>query len=94
MKTKHIPAVIMLTAGLITCITAIIKHMDMDRTFLTVLLVVLLSFYVFGCIVKWVLDKTINPEQEAEEETAEDAEGDDETEGEEETENTQEDQKQ
>lgn len=55
MKTKPIPAIIMLAAGLITCIAGIATHME-TAYFVKVLLLVLLIFYVLGCIVKMIID--------------------------------------
>lgn len=70
MKTKQIPAVIMLTAGVVTSITGILIHME-TMQFLKTLLVVLISFYVLGCIAKLVLDKNFKEEtEEATEEAA------------------------
>lgn len=56
MNTKSIPAVIMLSAGLITCIAGIAVHMEVIR-FTKMLFIVLIVFYLFGCIVKLILDK-------------------------------------
>ncbi len=65
MKTKQIPAVVMLLAGFVTCIVAIFQGMEQGK-FLKILLVVLISFYVAGCIVKVILDRNF---KEMEEET-------------------------
>lgn len=80
MKTKPIPAIIMLTAGLVTCIAGILTHMETIR-FAKILLLVLLVFYVLGCIVKMVIDSNF---KEIEEETTdgEDVSGNDEEDGE------------
>lgn len=56
MNTKPIPAIIMLTAGLVTCIVGIVKHFSFG-TYVKTLLLVLIGFYLLGCIVKLVLDK-------------------------------------
>lgn len=56
MNTKSIPAVVMLSAGLITCIAGIAEHMEVIR-FTKMLFFVLIVFYLFGCIVKLILDK-------------------------------------
>jgi flagellar biosynthesis/type III secretory pathway M-ring protein FliF/YscJ len=70
MKTKGIPAVVMLLAGLVTCIIGIVQHME-TMVFTKTLLAVLVIFYVLGCIVKLVLDKNFKemdePEKEQEE---------------------------
>lgn len=56
MKTKAVPAVIMLTAGLIDSIFSIYCHLSLWR-FTWQLLVVLIVFYVLGCVVQLILDK-------------------------------------
>ena len=56
MKTKPIPAIIMLTAGFVTCIVGIVQHFSFG-TYVKTLLLVLIGFYLLGCIVKIVLDK-------------------------------------
>ena len=70
MKTKGIPAVVMLLAGFVTCIIGIVQHME-TMVFTKTLLAVLVIFYVLGCIVKLVLDKNFKemdePEKEQEE---------------------------
>ena len=55
MKTNGVPAVIMLTAGLIDCVLSISRHLDL-WTFTKRLFLVLLVFYVIGCVVKIILD--------------------------------------
>ena len=67
MKTKSIPAIIMLTAGCIACIVGITGYMETEQ-FMKMLFVVLIVFYFFGCIVKIILDKNF---QEMKEETTE-----------------------
>ena len=47
MKTKGIPAVVMLLAGFVTCIIGIVQHMETD-VFIKTLLAVLIIFYVLG----------------------------------------------
>ena len=56
MNTKPIPAIIMLTAGFVTCIVGIVQHFSFG-TYVKTLLLVLIGFYPLGCIVKLVLDK-------------------------------------
>lgn len=63
MKTKQIPAVIMLIAGLVTSIAAILSHMETVQ-FLKILVIVLIIFYVAGCIVKVILDRNFKEEVE------------------------------
>ena len=52
MKTKPIPAIVMLTAGFITCIVAIFQKMEL-LAFTKTLLLVLIIFYVLGGIAAW-----------------------------------------
>lgn len=82
MKTKSIPAIIMLTAGLVTCIVGILTHIETIRL-VKVLLIVLLIFYVLGCIVKMIIDSNF---KEMEEDTTdgEDVSENDEADGEQE----------
>ena len=49
MKTKGIPAVVMLLAGFVTCIIGIVQHMETD-VFIKTLLAVLIIFYLLGCM--------------------------------------------
>ncbi len=65
MKTKGIPAVVMLLAGFVTCIIGIVQHMETD-VFIKTLLAVLIIFYLLGCIVKLVLDKNFKEMDEPE----------------------------
>lgn len=78
MKTKSIPAIIMLTAGCIACIVGITGYMETGR-FMKMLFVVLIVFYFFGCIVKMILDKNF---QEMKEEPTEGEESTEEESGE------------
>ncbi|MFP3154067.1 hypothetical protein LQZ18_06460 [Lachnospiraceae bacterium ZAX-1] len=55
MNTKPIPAVIMMIAGIITCLMAVFNHMEL-AAFLKTLLIVLVGFYMLGCVIKLVLD--------------------------------------
>lgn len=56
MKTKSIPAIIMLLAGLVACIGGIAAHMEVSD-FMKMLLIVLIVFYVLGSVVKVILDR-------------------------------------
>ncbi len=56
MNTKPIPAIIMLTAGFVTCIVGIVQHFSFGK-YIKTLFLVLIGFYLLGCIVKLVLDK-------------------------------------
>lgn len=75
MKTKAVPAVIMLTAGLIDCILSIYCQLSLWR-FTWQLLVVLVIFYILGCVVQIILDKNFAGMQETEEPVEENAKGD------------------
>jgi len=70
MNTKKIPAVVSLMAGLIALIITYIRRADTIEI-LTTLLIVLLSFYVLGSIVKVVIDKSIVEEEPEEDEESE-----------------------
>lgn len=76
MKTKQIPAIIMLIAGLVTSIAAVINHMETVQ-FLKILVVVLIVFYIIGCVGKVILDR--NFKEEVEEEATEEAAEEEET---------------
>lgn len=65
MKTKSIPALIMLSAGAIACIAGIAGHMEIVR-FTKMLLIVLIIFYILGCFVKIILDRNFKEMQEEE----------------------------
>jgi hypothetical protein len=56
MKTNHIPAIIMLSAGFIVCICNIRKSVSLFE-FTRQLLIVLVVFWIIGLVVKAVLDK-------------------------------------
>lgn len=71
MKTKPIPAIVMLIAGFVTCIISIYTHMELE-VFTKTLLIVLITFYIMGSIIKIVLDRSMKDmEAENVEETAE-----------------------
>ncbi len=69
MKTKHIPALVTLTAAFAMCIISFINDFSLSFLIRT-MFVVLLGFYLLGCIIKLILDR--NMSQMAEEFTAED----------------------
>ena len=76
MKTNSVPAVIMLTAGLIDCIVSIYQRLSLFD-FTKQLLIVLVIFYLLGCVVKLILDinfPQMDDEPEIGEEDAEDIE--------------------
>lgn len=73
MKTKQIPILITLAAGLLTSILGFVMQMETNQ-FVKTLVIVLISFYILGCIAKLVLDKTFKEEtEEATEEAVEEA---------------------
>lgn len=69
MKTKYIPAIIMLAAGLIRAIAGVFYRQDI-KDFLWSILIVMVIFYIIGSVVKVVLDKSMVIAEE--EESAED----------------------
>lgn len=62
MKTKPIPALITLAAGLITCIISFIYQVSIED-FLKSLLLVIVVFYVIGSVVKMIFDKNFPLEE-------------------------------
>ena len=80
MKTKQVPIIITLIAGLITCIIGFVMQMETGQ-FVKIWGIVLISFYILGCVAKLVLDH--NFKEETEEATEEAAEGAESLEGEE-----------
>lgn len=62
MKTKHIPVMTSLVAGLVTCIVAFASHLSM-RTFGLTFVLVVVGFYILGCVIKFVFDKNFPPEE-------------------------------
>ena len=69
MNTRKIPAITALLAGLIALVVTYIRKAEMIEI-LTTLLIVLLSFYILGSIVKVVIDKVIVDEEPEEEQEA------------------------
>lgn len=65
MKTRTIPALIMLLAGAVACVAGIMAKMEIV-SFTKMLLIVLVVFYILGCIVKIVLDRNFPETQEEE----------------------------
>lgn len=53
------PAMVMLSAGLVDCVIGFVKHMAL-WDFTKQLLIVLVTFFVIGCIVRVVLSKAID----------------------------------
>ncbi len=74
MKTKPIPAIVMLVAGFVTCIMSIRYHLEL-KEFTKTLLLVLIVFYLLGIVVKIILDKNFpQMSKEEQEETTEEEE--------------------
>lgn len=59
MKTKTIPVMLMLVAGAITSILGFVNYYE-TTYFFTMLLTVLVVFYMLGCIVKVIIDKNFS----------------------------------
>ena len=86
MKTKQVPIIITLIAGLITCIIGFVMQMETGQ-FVKIWGIVLISFYILGCVAKLVLDHNFKEEtEEATEEAVEDADTEETEEAEESTE--------
>lgn len=56
MNTRNIPALVMLTAGLVAGIVMFRMHYSL-YTMSWVLLLVFAAFYVLGCVIRTMLDK-------------------------------------
>ena len=63
MKTKQVPIIITLIAGLITCIIGFVMQMETGQ-FVKIWGIVLISFYILGCVAKLVLDHNFKEETE------------------------------
>ena len=86
MKTKQVPIIITLIAGLITCIIGFVMQMETGQ-FVKIWGIVLISFYILGCVAKLVLDHNFKEEtEEATEEAVEEADAEETEEAEESTE--------
>lgn len=59
MQRKYIPAVVMLSAGAVTCIVSIVNKLDVLFS-LEILLGVLIVFYVIGIIAKNIISKVLD----------------------------------
>lgn len=66
MKAKWIPALIMLAAGFVTSVVLILNQYNNTEAF-TILLVVLIVFYIIGLIVKAIAGKFLIVEVQEEE---------------------------
>ncbi len=79
MKTKDVPAMVMLLAGGVYCLFGILYKIPLME-FLMQLLVILLAFWMLGGILKMVLDHfmgEIEVKEEEEDSENSDSEGDD-----------------
>lgn len=85
MKTKDVPAIVMLLAGGVYCLFGIIYKIPLME-FLIHLLAILLVFWIFGGIVKMVLDRFmgevgVSKEKDLENSEEKDSENESEEEG-------------
>ena len=76
MKTKDVPAIIVLLAGGVYCLFGIIYKIPLME-FLIHLLIILLVFWMFGGIVRMVLDRFMGEIVVKKEEDLENSEGED-----------------
>lgn len=79
MNRRAIPAIIMLIGGFCSCVIGILNHMD-SAAYMKMLFIVLIIFYIIGCIVKVIIDKNF-PEMTETEDTEENGETDENNEG-------------
>ena len=56
MDTKKIPPIITLTAALVTSIVTFLFHYELKES-LIIILVVIVVFYIFSCMIKFLFDK-------------------------------------
>ncbi len=82
METRNVPVIVMLSAGLITSIVMYRNEYSLITT-LQMVLLVFFVFYIFGCLIKRLLDKFCPIETEEEEEDKEEQGEGEEKEGEE-----------
>lgn len=66
MRTRYIPGIVMLTAGLITSIICLVKGYEIIYS-LSLLLVVMIIFAIIGFISKKIIENQIREYQEQEE---------------------------
>lgn len=62
-KLRLLPIIVMLMAGLITCIISFLKHYDNIDALIT-LFIVLLTFYIIGLIARTIVLKVCFPKTE------------------------------
>lgn len=63
MKTKQIPAIVMLLGGAVACIVSYINHYEL-KEMLVVVTLSLVIFLVIGVIIRLILDSFELPEEE------------------------------
>lgn len=80
MRTRYIPAGVMLVAGAVTCVVSIVQDQDIVKSLIN-LLVVLILFYVIGLVAKFFIEKILkdlkenkNLQQPDEDDTSNDSE--------------------
>ena len=71
MKTNNVPALVMLSAGLVDCVIAIKKGQPL-WPFTRQLLLVLIIFYILGSIIRVILDRSFQDMDDLEEMDLED----------------------
>ena len=69
MKTKLIPAILMLVAGAMACVLGFVYRYESTQ-FFTMVFTVLVVFYMLGWIVKIIIDKNFPAEQLNQDENA------------------------
>lgn len=74
MKTKHIPVLLMLAAGLITCIVSFFSQVS-RMAFVRNFSLALVLFYILGFVIRLVLERNLLKEDEEEEHVEEEADG-------------------
>lgn len=73
MKTRQIPAILMLVAGLITCIISFLSKVELIR-FLINLSIILVVFFVLGEVIRYIIDINFATKEEKEETQEEETE--------------------
>ena len=73
MKTKHVPALVMLLAGAVASLLMLIWKVDFFH-FTRNLLIILIVFYILGLIVRAVLDRNFKDMEEETQEGEEEGE--------------------
>lgn len=63
MKTKHIPAMVMLLGGSVACVVSYINHYNL-REMLVALMTALLVFLILGVIIRLIFDSFKMPDED------------------------------